>query len=374
MTVRTASFRDFEQIEALYHASIRSSEVSPVVSTDRPVPQRALLKLWFALSKSIAAHVPLTEDGDALYVASAVDGSLTGFIQAELLPKPVRTWHIVNLCIREGEEYEYVAIELIEALVHDSIERKIERLSARMPDGHGLLPAFIHQGFQQIHTEQILFCDHGTDHVHEATTQYIRSPRKGDRLGMYLLYQKATPPAVARLEAPNYHAWEARGIDAMARATGRSELEQYVYDDGEILGWGAIIPGRDARPSEIRFIVENSRRDVGEALYHALGSKIHQGPVTCILRHYDSNMFAVLRSYGFEVYGTQMYLVRELKSPAVIAPPRRSRRPVLAHASAGNRMAHGIIRTRAYARSWAIPLLLPQHTHQPFTLEDAKRP
>ncbi len=374
MTVRTASFRDFEQIESLYRASIQSSESSPVLSADRPVPQRALLKLWFALSKSIAAHVPLTEDGDALYVAGTGEGVLTGFIQAELLPRPVRTWHIVNLCIREGEEHEHVATELIEALVHDSIERKIERLSARMPDGHRLLAAFLHEGFQQIHTEQILFCEHGTDHVHDGTTQHIRPPKKSDRLGMYLLYQKATPPAVARLEAPNYHAWEARGIDAMARATGRSELEQYVYDDGEILGWGAIIPGRDARPSEIRFIVENSRTDVGEALYHALGSQISQGPVTCILRHYDTNMFSVLRKYGFEVYGTQMYLVRELKTPAVAAPHRRSRRPVLAHAGAGSRMTHGIIRSHARARAWALPLLLSQDTHQPFTLEDAKRP
>ncbi len=374
MTVRTASFRDFEQIESLYHASIQSSEASPVVSSDRPVPQRALLKLWFAFSKSIAAHVQLTEDGDALYVATTNEGQITGFIQAELLARPVRTWHIVNLCIREGEDHECVATELIEALVYDSIERKIERLSARMPDGHRLFAAFLHQGFQQIHTEQILFCDHVTDHVHEDTVQYIRPPKKSDRLGMYLLYQKATPSAVARLEAPNYHVWEASGIDAMARSTGRSELEQYVYDDGEILGWGAIIPGRDARPSEIRFIVEHSRTDVGEALYHVLGSKVHQGPVTCILRHYDTNMFEVLRKYDFEVYGTQMYLVRELKTPAVASPPRRTRRPVLVHAGAGNRMTNGIIHSRPHARAWALPLLLSQHTHQPFTLEDAKRP
>jgi hypothetical protein len=54
--------------------------------------------------------------------------------------------------------------------------------------------------------------------------------------------------------------------------------------------------------------------------------------VSSVLRHYDSELIRCLRLRGFEVYGTQVVLVRDLTAKVRLRASVSRKKPVLIHA------------------------------------------
>jgi hypothetical protein len=56
------------------------------------------------------------------------------------------------------------------------------------------------------------------------------------------------------------------------------------------------------------------------------------GPVSSVLRHYDSELIRGLQKRGFAIYGTQVLLVRDLASKVRLRTAPARKKPVLVHA------------------------------------------
>lgn len=333
MIVRSASFKDYEAIESLYHEAVLSSQMSAYVGGDRPVPQRALLKIWFALSKSISAFLPLTEEGDALFVAVSGGGDIVGFLQAQAQAKPVKLWHIVNMCLADGTGDD-VAHELIGALCAAAIPHRIERITVRMPAEHPLLGPFTTQAFRSVLTEQILFFDLPGDQP-AGEHPGVRPYEKDDRDQVHFLYMTSTPASIASLEAPSYQAWIDSFAQGMFKGGTKDDVLRFVAVDGGIVGFAGAFPGRDARPAQIYLLGSPAYGDAMDRLVDALLGSLPAGPVSCVLRHFDEVQRTSLRARGFEVYGTQILLVRDVRAKLPVAKRASARAPMLAHAVAG---------------------------------------
>jgi len=64
VNVRAASFRDLARVEQLYRDALAADESGPGPHPDSPVPQATLLRLWYALSKTLSSLVPLSDTRD----------------------------------------------------------------------------------------------------------------------------------------------------------------------------------------------------------------------------------------------------------------------------------------------------------------------
>ena len=75
-----------------------------------------------------------------------------------------------------------------------------------------------------------------------------------------------------------------------------------------------------------------------EAVIDGALRELPAGPVSSVLRHYDSELIRGLQKRGFAIYGTQVLLVRDLASKVRLRTAPARKKPVLVHAH----LAHSV--------------------------------
>ncbi len=246
MNVRSASFRDLGRIEQLHRAGAdqeSTGAAAALPSDDSPVPQTALVRLWYGVSKTLSSLVPVTDPDTSLLVAEDPDTALLGFIQAQGVPGQPKAWHITNLCVEPTGRGHFATAPLLTQLCHHGVEHGVTRFVVRVPVDHSLLPTFIEQGFTQYATEQILFRDDSGAAPRLSSgdaPQPLRTARREDVGAIHLLYLRTTPSHVAAVEGPTQKAWQA-AFHNCATARTRS-----CATTSSMRRWRASLPARSA--------------------------------------------------------------------------------------------------------------------------------
>lgn len=332
MNIRPASFRDLARVEQL-HREAATDPRNPGPPPDSPVPEATLLKLWYALGKSLSALVPLSDPGGVLFVADDGDG-VVGFIQAGTLSSRPGVWQIVNLCVAPGGPGHFARERLLTHLCNHGLDSGVHRFHVRIPLDHPLVGLFLEHGFTQFATEQILFCESPESIVPRSTERIsLRTAHRDDAGAIYLLYQRVTPSQIAAFEGPNLKAWQGYFAQGSLGRIGRDEVRHLVAERPGVIGWAAIRPSGAGRPTTLSLMCEQHDPAVREAFVDAVLAELPVQPVSCVLRHYDSELLRSLQQRGFAVYGTQLLLVRDLAVKVRLRAPERRKKRVLAPAS-----------------------------------------
>jgi ribosomal protein S18 acetylase RimI-like enzyme len=341
MQVRSASFRDLGRIEQLYRDTAAREEgegVIPGLSADRPVPQATLVRLWYALSKTLSSLVPLSDLGDALFVVEDPEQGIVGFIQAQGAPGQTKAWQILNLCVAPSGRGHFAGDPLLTHLCNHGVEHGVSRFYVRIPVDHPLVALFLEQGFTQYATEQILYRDdsHSQPRVlpqPHTDAGLLRPARRDDAGAIYLLYLRTTPSHVANLEGPSQKAWQSGFQQGWPARLGRDEVRQFVAEVSGVQAWVAVRPPSPARPTLLAIMCEGQDAEFREDVIDAALAQAPPGPVSCVLRHYDSELIRSLQRRGFEIFGSQLLLVRDLALKVRLADTAKSKKKgVLVHA------------------------------------------
>ena len=343
MNIRAASFRDLGRIEQLYRDATAQAESEGIIPAftggDSPVPQTTLVRLWYGISKTLSSLVPTAEPGTALLVAEDADGSIVGFIQAVAVTGQAKAWHVVNLCVAPTGRGHFAGAPLVTHLCNQGMSHGVSRFSVRLPVDHPLVSLFIDQGFTQYATEQILFRDDsgaaprvvaGADRAGP-----LRPARREDVAGIYNLYLRTTPSHVANLEGPTQKTWQAAFQQGCVARLGRDEVRHFVAERPGIVAWAALRPPSPARPALLALMCEGQDAALRDEVIDAALAQVPPGPVSCVLRHYDSELIRALQQRGFEVYGAQLLLVRDLALKVrlrEVVEPDKKKKVSLAHA------------------------------------------
>jgi hypothetical protein len=335
MNVRPASFRDLARIEQLYAEASGGDDRGPQIGPDHPVPQATLLRLWYAVSKTVSSLVPFTAGaaGDTLFVAETQRDGMVGFIQAQAPPGRSDTLQILNLCVAGSASGHFAREQLLTHLTNHGMEHGVHRFLVRLPLDDALVGLFLERGFVQLATEQILYSDDPPSGAPRAAdTVPLRPARREDLGALYLLYLRSTPSHVASLEAPSLKTWQASFADGTMARLGRDEVHHLVYEDPGVVGWVAVRPASATRPAVLSLMCDGHDPRLREAVVDAALAELPPGPVTSVLRHYDSELIRSLQRRGFTVYGTQVLLVRDLAKRVRLRATRPRKKPVLVHA------------------------------------------
>jgi hypothetical protein len=333
MNVRSASFRDLARVEQLYRDALAADESGPGPHPDSPVPQATLLRLWYALSKTLSSLVPLSDTGGVLFVAEDGGEGVVGFIQAQATSTRPSVWQIVNLCVAPGGAGHFARERLLTHLCNRGLEQGVHRFHVRLPLDHPLVGVFLEHGFTQFATEQILF--HETPELiarSDTEPLAVRPGRREDAGAIHLLYRRVTPSHVAGFEAPSLKTWQASFAQGSVARIGRDEVRHLVAEHPGVVGWAAIRPAGAGRPSNLSLICEAHEPAIREGFLDAVLAELPPQPVSCVLRHYDSELIRSLQHRGFAVYGTQLLLVRDLGIKVRIRAAAKQSKQVLAHA------------------------------------------
>ena len=333
MNVRPASFRDLARVEQLYRESLDDDQGAPGPHPDSPVPQATLLRLWYALSKTLSSLVPLSDTGGVLFVAEDDAEGVVGFIQAQSSSTRAAVWQIVNLCVAPTAAGHFARERLLAHLCNRGLEQGVSRFHVRLPLDHPLVGVFLEQGFTQFATEQILFHDNPEQLVRTGAAQLpVRPARREDAGAIHLLYRRVTPSHVAEFEAPSMKTWQASFADGSVARLGRDEVRNLVAEHPGVVGWAAIRPAAAGRPTILSLMCEAHDPAIREGFVDAVLAELPPQPVSCVLRHYDSELIRSLQQRGFAVYGTQLLLVRDLGIKVRIRGAAKQKSQVLAHA------------------------------------------
>lgn len=348
MNIRPASFRDMGRIELLYRHAAQRDDSTAQVSEDSPVPQATLLRVWHALTKSLTSLMPITDSSDALLVAEDPSEGVVAFIQAEAPPGRTKAWQILNLCASSTAAGHFARQQLIAALCNVGMARGVHRFHVRLPQDHPLIPVFLEEHFTQFATEQILYRDdaesahQGDGHVPGVSVRRIRSTertvlrpaKREDIPAIHLLYLRTTPSQVAAFEAPSLNAWLAAFAQGHVARMGRDDARHFVVENPGVTAWAEIRPASATRPTELVLMCDGHDASLRESFIDAVLAELPAGPVACVLRHYDSELIRSLQDRGFDVYGTQLLLVRELGARLRVrqAAREKQKKPMLVRA------------------------------------------
>jgi ribosomal protein S18 acetylase RimI-like enzyme len=355
MNVRSASFRDLDRVEEIYRRSYagepHAAAAPPLSPGDSPVPHATLLRLWHAVSRTLSSLVPTAEPSATLFVAEDADGEIVGFIQAHGVPGQPKAWHVINLCTVAEGRIHAAGERLLTHLVNQGMQHGVTRFSVRLPLHHPLVGLFLGEGFSQYATEQILYRDDlaASPPVLAGRAAGLLRPARGDdRGGIHLLYLRTTPSHVANVEGPSLKAWQASFQQGWMARIGRDDVRHLVVERLGIEAWVGVRPATPVRPSLMALLCDGSDPGLREDFVDAALAQVPPGPVSCALRHYDSELIRSLQRRGFAIYGTQLLLVRDLAiRMRVPARVRRENKPVLVPAglvhSAGG-MSRGPLR------------------------------
>ena len=315
MHVRSASYRDLSQVDDLYRASMAGEpefdQRLQSAGPQSPVPGPALARVWSILTRSLSALMPLADMGDQLYVAEA-DGRIVGFVQAEPAPGK-RAWRILNLCLCDTAEGHFAGVPLLQHLVNEGLERGVTRFLVRIPEDHPLQAMLREQGFQPFASEQIRFRELPKPPDHHSEPWVPAAP--DDLGGVYLLYLRTAPHAVAAVEAPSLTQWRATfQLGWLGRLDGRAgDSRHYVIrHNGGIVAWAGVRMPARARPSLISLMLDPQQKELAVEALHSLLGQVPPGPTLCLLRHYDAELHRAVAARGFEPVATQILMARDL--------------------------------------------------------------
>jgi ribosomal protein S18 acetylase RimI-like enzyme len=328
MNIRPAYFRDLARIEQIHGEAQKGDETATQLSPEHPVPQATVLRLWYAVSKTLSSLVPFSAAGDILFVAEMPREGIVGFIQAQATSGKPQTLQILNLCVDASASGHFAREQLLIHLMNHGVEHGIHRFLVRMPVDHALVRLFLKQGFIQLATEQILY----SDEVPTAEGVSLRPAKRDDLGAIYLLYLRTTPSHVASLEGGSLKVWQSGFADGATARMGRDETRHYVHEDPGVVAWAAIRPASATRPAQLSLMCDGHDPRLREAVIDAALRELPGGPVSSVLRHYDSELIRSLRLRGFEVYGTQVVLVRDLTAKVRLRASVSRKKPVLIHA------------------------------------------
>jgi hypothetical protein len=196
---------------------------------------------------------------------------------------------------------------------------------------------FLEQGFVQYATEQILFRDDSGSAPRVVPSDGpgpLRPARRDDLGGIYLLYLRTTPSHVANLEGPSLKSWQAAFQQGAMARMGRDDMRHFVVERSGVVAWMGLRPGSAARPALLALLCEGQDAELREQVIDDALARVHPGPVACVLRHYDSELIRALQGRGFEIFGTQLLLVRDLAIKARVrtTKPEKKKQVALAHA------------------------------------------
>lgn len=328
MNIRPASFRDLARIEELFHETESGESTAAQMSADHPVPQATLLRLWYAVSKTVSSLVPLSETGDVLFVAESPREGIVGFAQAQGVAGRPKAWQILNLCTAASATGHFAREQLLTHLCNRGSEQfGVARFLVRLPLDHPLVSVFLEQGFGQYATEQILYRD---DVPEIGDVESVLRPARRDDVGaIYLLYLRTTPSHVAGLEGPSLKQWQAAFANGAMTRLGRDDVRHLIAEAPGAIGWAAVRPAAGARPSVLSLMSEGHDAQLRESVIDSALSEIPPGPVSCVLRHYDSELIRSLQQRGFDIYGTQLLLVRDLTAKVRLTTATSRKKPIL---------------------------------------------
>jgi len=242
-------------------------------------------------------------------------------------------WQIVNLCVAPGGAGHFARERLLTHLCNRGLEQGVHRFHVRLPLDHPLVGVFLEHGFTQFATEQILF--HETPELiarSDAEPLAVRPGRREDAGAIHLLYRRVTPSHIAGFEAPSLKTWQASFAHGSVARIGRDEVKHLVAEHPGVVGWAAIRPAGAGRPSNLALMCEAHDPAIREGFLDAVLAELPPQPVSCVLRHYDSELIRSLQHRGFAVYGTQLLLVRDLGIKMRIRAVAKQSKQVLAHA------------------------------------------
>jgi hypothetical protein len=333
MNIRAASFRDLARIERLYSEAGSGDEQSAQLSPDHPVPQATLLRLWYVLGKTVSSLVPFSVGaaGDILFVAETREG-IVGFIQAQVSGDRAGTLQILNLCVAPTAGGHFARSHLLTHLTNHGLEHGIQRFVVRLPLEHPLIGTFLEQGFVQLATEQILYCDEAPVTPQTARSVSLRAARPEDVGAIYLLYLRTTPSHVAGLEGSSMKLWQAAFAEGAMTRINRDDVRHLVVEEPGVVAWAAIRPASATRPTLLSLMCDGHNSRLREAVIDAALGELPPGPVSSVLRHYDSELIRGLQKRGFAIYGTQVLLVRDLATKVRVRAAPARKKPVLVHA------------------------------------------
>jgi len=332
MIIRQASFRDLARIELLYREATEVEQPAAHTAADSPVPQATLLRVWHALTMSLSSLMPITDTSDALLVAEDPGEGVVGFIQAQAPSGPVKSWQIVNFCTDSSAAGHFAKEQLLAALCNHGLEHGVQRFHVRLPLDHPLVTVFLEQRFVQYAAEQIVYRDHAATPAEGASGLPLRNARRDDIPAIYLLYLRTTPSQVADFEGPSLKVWQATFGQGLIARIGRDDVRHVVAERPGVVAWAAIAPPGPTRPTQLTLMCDGHDTSLRDAFIDEVLRELPEGPASCVLRHYDSELIRALQQRGFAVYGTQLLLVCELAQKVRLRSPPRRKKPVLAAA------------------------------------------
>ena len=334
MNVRSASFRDLARVEQLYRERSPRTRAAPGPHPDSPVPQATLLRLWYALGKTLSSLVPLSDTGGVLFVAEDDAEGVVGFIQAQGTSTRPSVWQIVNLCVAPGGAGHFARERLLTHLCNRGLEQGVHRFHVRLPLDHPLVGVFLEHGFTQFATEQILFHDNPEQIAQRRRRSRcrIRPARREDAGGH--------PPALPAGHAEPHRQLRGAVAEDVAGVVRPGKRGAHRPRRGQALRRRAARGGRlGGDPARRRRPPDHPLADVRGArprgprgLPRRVLAELPPQPVSCVLRHYDSELIRSLQQRGFAVYGTQLLLVRDLGIKVRIRAAAKQSKQVLAHA------------------------------------------
>ena len=332
MNVRPASFRDLGAVDELYRESLQGADAGAAPPPDSPVPEAMLLRLWYSFGKTLSALMPLSESAGVLEVAEQPGEGIVGFVQAQSVGARPAVWQIVNLCVASSGSGHFARERLLTDLCNRGLEQGVTRFHVRLPVDHPLVGMFLEHGFTQFATEQILFCEQPENVRATGPPLALRPMRREDAGGVFLLYQRVTPSQVASFEAPSLKVWQASFSGGSLARGGRDDGRMLVAEDAGIVGWASIRPAHAGRPTVLALMCEAHDATVRESFIDAVLAELPPQPVSCVLRHYDSELIRSLQQRGFAVFGSQLLLVRDLGVKVKLRSVAARKKPVLAAA------------------------------------------
>jgi hypothetical protein len=214
----------------------------------------------------------------------------------------------------------------------------VHRFHVRLPLDHPLVPIFLEEQFTQFATEQILYRDVVQTDAAPSEAIGLRAAKREDLPAIYLLYLRTTPKQVADFEGPSLNTWLAGFAQGDVARLGRDDARHFVVEHPGIIAWAAIRPASTTRPAQLTLMCEGHDSQLRDAVIDAVLAELPEGPSACVLRHYDSELIRALQQRGFDIYGTQLLLVRELGSRVRLRHPAAEKKPMLVRAG----VAHSV--------------------------------
>ncbi len=255
---------------------------------------------------TLRGYLPFSREDQPVFVATnEEDRRLLGFVQFRVAG-PDQRWIAESIGTNAGVyDPEPVVLELVRHAIKaaglSGVKRLYARLEAECP---------IQQPMRQIG-----FTPYGRELVMASPSVPVLPAARGVRLqeqadvwAIHQLYLQSTPRDVQYAEALTSHSWD---VDAVLRSRGYGCRGWLVADHHLAVAYARAITRRDAHIVELMVLPDH--RDVLPALLSSVFRELATLPsrlVYVVVRHYQSELAAVLEDLGFVAQTEQEVHIR----------------------------------------------------------------